>query len=396
MFLAIETILFYVLYVVQLFIAIHVLTPFVFFIFWRINKNKRQFRFQEADAEKDIAVIITAYQETKQIPDAVNSILKSNYHNFHVYVVADACSKDSIELNINHPKVSILVPEHTIASNTGSHFYAIHHFQREHEYLVIVDSDNLVDEDMLKQLNNGFSQGFEAIQGVRAAKNLNSTYACLDAARDIYYHFYDGEILFALGSSATLAGSGMGFKVSLYQECLEKLNIKGAGFDKVLQYELLKRNKRIAFNKHAIIFDEKTSATDQLVNQRSRWINTWFKYFKFGFFLIKKGLTSFNFNQFLFGVILLRPPLFIFLILSLILLLFNFFFNTIIAVLWALSLLIYVVSFLIPIYQPSTDIKIKKALIAIPIFIYYQIISLFLSAKANKRSVATKHGFKQN
>jgi cellulose synthase/poly-beta-1,6-N-acetylglucosamine synthase-like glycosyltransferase len=395
MFLAIETILFYVLYVIQFFIAIHVLTPFIFYVFWIFNKNKRQFCFQDAETEKDIAVIITAYQETKQISDAVNSILKSNYYNYHIYVVADACPKDSVELNINHPKISILTPEHVIASNTGSHFYAIGHFQRKHEYLVIVDSDNLVHENMLKHLNNGFSQGFEAIQGVRAAKNLNSTYACLDAARDIYYHFYDGEVLFTLGSSATLAGSGMGFKVSLYQECLEKLNIKGAGFDKVLQYELLKRNKRIAFNKFAIIFDEKTSSTDQLVNQRSRWINTWFKYFKFGFFLIKKGLNPFNFNQLLFGLILLRPPLFIFLILSFVLFLFNFFFNPIIAIFWVISLLIYVVSFLIPIYQPSTDIRIKKALIAIPVFIYYQIISLFLSAKANKRSVATKHGFKQ-
>jgi hypothetical protein len=47
--------------------------------------------------------------------------------------------------------------------------------------------------------------GFAAVQGERKAKNLDTTYACLDAARDIYYHFYDGKLLFHIGSSATLA-----------------------------------------------------------------------------------------------------------------------------------------------------------------------------------------------
>jgi hypothetical protein len=62
----------------------------------------------------------------------------------------------------------------------------------------------LVEPEYLHELDRYFNAGFSAVQGIREAKNLNTTYACLDAARDIYYHFYDGKILFGIGSSATL------------------------------------------------------------------------------------------------------------------------------------------------------------------------------------------------
>lgn len=396
MYLAVEIIIQNIFNVLQFYIALNLVLPFILFLLWKLHRKKELKKGVILEEEQDLAIIVTAYQETQQIPDVLASILKSNYQNYHIYVVADACDKENPALSIIHEKISILIPDEIIASNTGSHFYAIKNFIRKHDNLVIVDSDNLLDPNMLQELNRSFLQGYDAVQGLRAAKNLNTTYACLDAARDIYYHFYDGEILFELGSSSTLSGSGMAFKVALYEECLAHLNVKGAGFDKVLQYEILKKGKRIAFNKNAIIFDEKTSATDQLVNQRSRWINTWFKYFKFGFSLIFKGAIKFNVNQFLFGLVLLRPPLFIFLLLSLLFAFVNIFINPILFIVWIIFILIFVVGFLIPIYQTKTDDSIKKALISIPIFIYYQVISLFFSIKANKRSVATKHGYNKD
>src|SRR5690606_25236094 len=176
----------------------------------------------------------------------------------------------------------VLCPEQVLASNTKSHFYAINRFSRNHDVLTIIDSDNLVHPDYLNELNIYFNKGYDAIQGVRAPKNLNTTLACLDAARDLYYNYYDGHLLFELGSSATLAGSGMAFRTGLYRECLENLEIQGAGFDKVLQAEIVKRGYVIAHASTAIVYDEKTSQSQQLINQRSRWINTWLKYFKLG------------------------------------------------------------------------------------------------------------------
>ncbi len=372
----------------QIMIGYNLVFPLVLLLIF-ILKPKRKKSSITYPNVPDYAIIVTAYEQISTLPAVVSSILKLNYQNYLVYIVADKC--DVSCLNFNDERVIVLRPEETLASNTRSHFYAIKHFKRNHQILTIIDSDNLVHPDYLNQLNIYFNQGFEAVQGVREAKNLNTTYACLDAARDIYYHFYDGKVLFDLGSSATLAGSGMAFTTSLYRNCLEKLNITGAGFDKVLQFEIVKRNKRIAFASDAKVYDEKTSQTDQLVNQRARWINTWFKYFKLGFTLVYLGITRFSWNQLLFGIVLLRPPLFIFLILSVMFAFLNLFLNPIVTLIWVTGLLAFVLGFFVPVLSPETDKRVLQSLINIPKFMFFQVVSLMNVRKANKRSVATRH-----
>ncbi|TLV02590.1 glycosyltransferase [Dyadobacter luticola] len=343
--------------------------------------------------EADYALIVTAYQQVEQLPDVVASILRINYSNYLVYIVADNC--DISTLHFADERVIVLRPETVLASNTRSHFYAINHFRRPHERLAIIDSDNLLDSEFLNELNPLFDQGYAAVQGVRKAKNLDSVYACLDAARDIYYHFYDGRLLFEDGSSATLSGSGMAFTVALYKEALGALDVSGAGFDKILQNAIVTRGQRIAFNEHAVVYDEKTSESDQLVKQRSRWINTWFRYFKFGFALVFKGVTGFNWNQLLFGFVLLRPPLFIFLIISVFFMFLNLLINPLVSLLWLGGLLLFVTGFLIPLFHESVDRRIIRSLTSIPVFMYYQVVSLLKAKKANKISVATKHNYRK-
>lgn len=259
--------------ILQVIIGYNLMLPIIMYLAWLIMKKANAIKLNGNSIEADFAVIVTAYEQTDTLPPVVESILKLDYKNYLIYIVADKC--DVTTLKFADDRVVVLRPPETLASNTGSHFYAIRNFKRAHERLVIIDSDNLVDLQLLNQLNLYFDAGFQAVQGLRKAKNLETTYACLDAARDIYYHFYDGEVLFNLGSSATLSGSGMAFKTSLYRECLEKLDITGAGFDKVLQKEIVSRGLRIAFNENAVVYDEKTSRSDQLVKQRARWINTW-------------------------------------------------------------------------------------------------------------------------
>ncbi|MCE6987639.1 glycosyltransferase [Dyadobacter sp. CY323] len=338
----------------------------------------------------DYGIIVTAYEQTSQLPAVVSSLLKLDYAQYHIYVVADKC--DISNLHFPSRNVSLLRPEQVLGSNTRSHFYAINHFIRPHSHLTIIDSDNLTEPDYLTQLNVYFNAGFQAVQGVREAKNLDTTYACLDAARDIYYHFYDGKMLFGAGSSATLAGSGMAFTTSLYKECLGHLDVTGAGFDKVLQNEIVSRKHRIAFAEKAIVYDEKTTGSDQLVKQRARWINTWFKYFSLGFGIFRKGVINLNINQFLFGLVLLRPPLFIFLLLSLLFLFINLFVSIQLAGVWFLALCVFVTGFYISLKSSRTDPRIYRSLVNIPKFISLQLLALMNARKANKISVATRHG----
>src|SRR5690554_722213 len=183
----------------------------------------------------------------------------------------------------------------------------------------------------------------------------------------------------------------MAFKTDLYIDCLDKVEVNGAGFDKVLQAQIIKRDERIAFASKAIVYDEKTNHSQQLVKQRSRWVNTWFKYFSFGFGLIKLGVRNRSMNQFLFGLILLRPPLFIFISLSFSCLLITIGLESKFIGFWLLAFIVFFLSFYIALKKSKVTSSIYASLLGIPKFVFLQFVSLLFVRSANKRSLTTKH-----
>jgi len=373
---------------IQAAIGYNLVFPVFLLLIYGLRKAVKSRRPAIGGTLPDYGIIVTAYEYTAQLPAVVGSLLQLNYDRYHIYVVADKC--DISNLHFPTDRVALLRPEEVLGSNTRSHFYAIRRFIRPQTHLTIIDSDNLADPQYLNELNVYFNQGYEAVQGVREAKNLDTTYACLDAARDIYYHFYDGKVLFGAGSSATLAGSGMAFTTALYEKVLGHLDVTGAGFDKVLQEGIVSRGYRIAFAQKAIVYDEKTTGSDQLVKQRARWINTWFKYFGYGFKILFKGISRFSLNQVLFGLVLLRPPLFIFLLLSVFFMLINLVIAPVLSLLWLIGLVVFVLGFYISLKSSPTDPKIYQSLVNIPKFMFYQLTALVNARRANKISVATR------
>ncbi|RYG44693.1 MAG: hypothetical protein EOO01_19030, partial [Chitinophagaceae bacterium] len=321
----------------------------------------------------------------------ISSLLKTDHPAFMIYVVADNC--EPYEYYDPSGRVVILHPEPALTNQVKSHFFAIKNFKRDHNRLVIIDSDNLLEPGFLKAIDHWFSKGYAAVQGVRTAKNHNTPLACLDAINELYYLFYDRKILFAIGSSSMLSGSGMAFTTDLYKKCLGDSNTSGAGFDKVLQYAILSSGYRIAFEEKAIVYDEKTAHADQLVKQRARWNNTWFRFFPFSLKLMAQGIYKLSINRFLFGFILFRPPLFILVILTGILTISNLFITPVVSLYWVVAGLIFVSGFLLALRRMHAPQELYSALKYIPKFILLQVRSLFKTKKANQYSVATEHHF---
>ncbi|MNK40405.1 hypothetical protein D3C87_590530 [compost metagenome] len=377
---------------IQVLLGIHFIMPLILYV---IKKNRSSLPDKSflGVKELDYAVIITAYEQVTLIPMVVDSILNSDYSNYLVYIVADKCEVSG--LKFDDERIIVLRPEEVLASNVKSHFYAIERFRRTHDCLTIIDSDNLVHKNYFHELNQFFSLGYEAIQGVRAAKNLDSTYACLDEAGDIFYRLIDRKLMFEAGSSAALSGSGMAFTIDLYKECLEQNKVKGAGFDKILQYEILSAGKRIAFAEKAIVYDEKTSKTDQLVNQRSRWINTWFKFLFLGGKLLLESLKKANLNQFLFSMMLLRPPLFVLFFITGAFVVLDMFLFPEVILFWVFALIIFFITVFKALSYFKADEKIYYSLKNAPKFMYFQVLALLKARKANQVSVATKHYYQE-
>ncbi len=360
-----------------------VLTGLIYLLLPKIKLKKRN------PENGDYAIIVTAYKYTGNLSNVVDSLLKMNYNNFIVYIVADDCA--DYNPNFQDERIVLLKPETPFANQVKSHFFAIHNFKRAHNRLTIIDSDNLVHPDYLKELDPFFEAGYKAVQGVRSAKNYDNNYSKLDAINELYYLFCDRKVLFGIGSSCMLSGSGMAFTTGLYKDCLGDINTSGAGFDKVLQMKIVSAKNKIAFAEKAFVYDEKTSSTDQLVKQRARWINTWFRFFSFGLQLMYKGIKNLNLNQFLFGFVLVRPPLFMLVMLVGIFFLANVFLNPMIAWVWIILMIIFIAGFVFALKIMKAPKTLYRALLHIPAFMFFQILSLLKAKKANQISVATVH-----
>jgi hypothetical protein len=88
--------------------------------------------------------------------------------------------------------------------------------------------------------------------------------------------------------------------------------------------------------------------------------------------------------------VLLRPPLFIFLILSVLCMLINIFVSWMAVAVWAAGFGLFVLGFYLSLISSATDKRIYASLAGIPKFIYFQILSLLKARKANQYSVATR------
>jgi cellulose synthase/poly-beta-1,6-N-acetylglucosamine synthase-like glycosyltransferase len=382
----------YIFLVLQFIVAFYLLQPFLLLCIHYIRKLVWPYRSpvnKKALIEKDFdfAAIVTAHQDTRFIPPLVDSLLKQNYPNLHVYVVADAC--DISDLYFDTERVTLLKPERDFHAKIKSIQFAVSHFIRKHDALVIFDSDNLVHPNYFKVLNQYFRQGFRAVQTQMLSKNIETVYAKLDSIGHIYHTFLERQMRMELGLSSHILGLGIAIEIDLYNEIMYKDQL--GGFDKKLQADIVKKIPVLAYAEEAIVYDEKVDDGKALEKQRTRWMFTYFHYFKTNLDLFLTGLKRLNVNLIYFGLILLRPPLLIVLGSSFLFLLINLLVAPVYSLIWCGILFIYVISFILIVLTQSKQKGMSAALMFIPIFVFRQAKALLKIKQAGKSFLKTEH-----
>jgi cellulose synthase/poly-beta-1,6-N-acetylglucosamine synthase-like glycosyltransferase len=343
--------------------------------------------------EKSINCIITAYKEFEITLPQIEALSKQKYQSFKAYVVADRCQPPP-EIP-SAPFLSVFFPEQDLNSKVLSIQYAIDRFTEEPEAILILDADNLLHPDALSHLNRYLSSGFIAVQGQRTAKNLDTPVAALDALSELYYNKIQREVAFRLGSSATIAGSGMAIESTFFRSYLDRLFREGKAFeiaeDKLLQMMLVSQGHRIAYCREALIFDEKVSGGDQVQRQRTRWIRSWFQHWKSAMSICSSGLKKGDWNQTYFGLMLSFPPMFL-LVGGLALLgIVGLGVSPGLAILSGAGLLAFGFQFFLTMVLSYTPVEIWKALPKIPLFISRQILAILKIQASKKDFMATTH-----
>jgi glycosyltransferase involved in cell wall biosynthesis/cellulose synthase/poly-beta-1,6-N-acetylglucosamine synthase-like glycosyltransferase len=380
-----------ILLAVQLFLIFFLLLPF-FNLFFSLLIPRKKLK-KNFDKKYDFAAVITAYKNIDIAITCVDSILKQKYENFIIYLVADQC--EVTDVNFNSEKVVILKPAEKLGSKVKSIRYAIDNFNRKHEAIVIFDPDNIAHPQMFSKINLFFCNGYKAVQGRRTAKNVDSLYACLDAMGEYYYNYVTKYAPFKLRSSSPIAGSGMAIDYNLYIEHLDNYEHDSdkviVAEDKLLQAEIVAKGHQIAFAQDAIIYDEKVSSGAQVERQRTRWINSYFKYSKRAISIIFQGIINFSWNQFLFGLNIFLPPLFLLILTSVFFFVLNFFIDKQMFIVWLCSLIIFFLNFNIALLLSNVEKEIWKSMWGIPFFMFNQIMALLKIKRSNKEFMETVH-----
>ncbi len=346
----------------------------------------------------DFGCIITAYRNAAIARPLVESLLQQTHLNFHIYLVADECPSN-FDLGLRHEHLTVLQPDPPLRLKAKSIIHAIEHFRRDHSYIAVFDADNLAHPNFLQEINRYANAGHRCIQGQRTAKNLDSTYAALDSMGEHYKNYLERYVPYLLGGSAVISGSGMATEATLYRAYLASPEIEQGKHqwkkmlqeDKILQNFLLRRNERIAYARHAVVFDEKVETGDAVQTQRSRWLFSYFQNIPNALGLLRRGLLGLSFNQLYFGFVTLVLPMFIQVALAGLLAVVGFF----IAPMWSLALAAAVAVFALNILwtlrldgapQPVWD-----AVWQVPRFVLRQVAGLLRMGNPNKNFKHTEH-----
>ncbi len=375
----------YILQAGNLLTAFYLVLPLLMYVlstfrkFPELNTN--------TNIQKDFAVVITAYKECHLLQPLVDSLNSQEYDNYHIYLVAD--SIDTGVADIAGINLTILSPAEPLNSKVRSIEYASEHFIRIHDAVCILDSDNLVHPGFLREMNKYFLSSFRAVQGKRTYKNTNTGIAQIDSIRDIYYNFYDQQVPFRAGSSSGITGSAMAYESALLMNTIKNFKAHG-GFDKVLQYDVVSNGNTIAYADSAVVYDEKTDSADKLLGQRTRWLHSWFRYYVLSARLTAKGVFRMNRGMILFGIQISKPPVFMLLGLSVLLLLANIFTGSIPYVLLA-GLIIYAAGFVTALAKAGKLSLLAGSIASAPGFVVTQLVALLHMNRAAKSFIPTAH-----
>jgi cellulose synthase/poly-beta-1,6-N-acetylglucosamine synthase-like glycosyltransferase len=378
------------------FVGLATLYIFVFSVaglFYFQKKAKRAMKIRK------IAVLIPGYKEDDVIVEVATEALKQSYpaDKFDVVIIADSFQPETL---VSLRQLPIKVIEVSFDKSTKSKALnkAMEQLSDLYDTAVILDADNVMAFDFLEKINIAFESEFKAVQGHRAAKNLNNGLAVLDAvSEEINNHiFRKGHRV--LGLSSAIIGSGMAFDYQYFKSMMLSITAIG-GFDKEIELKMLKAGHRIEYLEDAYVFDEKISKADAFTNQRRRWLSAQLHYFTqdIGSAIIHL-FTKGNVDYFDKAIQFIQPPRILLLgavlVSTIIFSLINLFVNDnmCLTISWILVFSACVLSFLFSIPREYYRKRTAKALLELPKGMILMVGSLFRIKGANKQFLHTKHG----
>jgi cellulose synthase/poly-beta-1,6-N-acetylglucosamine synthase-like glycosyltransferase len=371
-------------------------TIFYLFIFAMASTLPAKKRSKKVSNYKKFAVIIPGYMEDEVILDVALEAFKQNYpkDKFDIVIVADKFETSTIEKLKQFP-VILFDENFKISTKTRAINHALRLLpENEYEAVCILDADNIMETDFLLKMNEALFNGFFAVQGHRVAKNLNTSFAILDAISEEINNQIFRKGPRRLGLSSALIGSAMVFDYKFFKKLMQDIEVVG-GFDKELELILLRNGYKIEYISDAYVYDEKVQNVRVFTQQRRRWLSAQFHYFGIHFLPAVKALLKHgNIEYFHKAYQHMQLPRILLLGLLFFLTVTSWLFNQPkcpLCWIFAFTMLIFALILAIP--KSYYRISTFKALLYLPVGFLFMLLSLLKIKGANKKFIHTKHTY---
>ncbi|MEG0890992.1 MAG: glycosyltransferase family 2 protein [Bacteroidales bacterium] len=374
-------------------VGISVLYLFVYAFYslkgWKLKypQSKRLYNF---------AILIPAYKEDNIIEKTIRSLLLQDYPRelYNIVVISDQMSED-VNDKLRKLPITLLTPVFNKSSKANALNFAMDYLKNEllhkkikYEIITILDSDNIVESDYLRDISNAFNQDIKAIQTHRIAKNRDTQTAILDAVSEEINNsiFRKGHV--NMGVSSALIGSGMAFDFNWFAQNIK--NASTAGEDKELEVMLLKQGIYIDYLNDTLVYDEKVAQSKAFYNQRRRWLAAQFSVLVSSIKelpgAIKNGNVDYCDKLFQWMLLPRAVLLMLLCIMSVVPLIIEWSW----AVKWwaLLLMLLFALAFSIPDYL--VDKQFKKSISHIPLLAIMMFFNLFRLRGVNKKFIHTQ------
>ena len=246
--------------------------------FFGFKKAKKDYK--DHDPESRFLVLVPAHNEEKVIGDIIQNLNDMDYPKelYDFYIIADNCTDNTAEVARSLGAKVIETRKESEDAPTGKPIalkkalQAVGDYQNRYDLMMIFDADNLMDTNMFREVNSQYLDKGKPdfIQCYLGAKNKKGVVA---------WFYYTGYTLtnrffdlakYRLGLNCAIGGTGFAMTTSyLYKRGGWTTMSLTEDFE--IQVEATLEGRRILWNHHTRVYDEKPTSLLASIRQKIRW-----------------------------------------------------------------------------------------------------------------------------
>ena len=236
--------------------------------------------YADHDPESRFLVLVPAHNEEKVISDIIRNLQQMDYPKelYDFYIIADNCTDHTAEVARSLGANVIETRKESPDAPTGKPIAlrkaldALGDYQNRYDLMMIFDADNLMDLNMFREVNSQYldKDKPDFIQCYLGCKNKKGIVA---------WFYYSGYTLtnrffdlakHRLGLNCVIGGTGFAMSTE-YLYARGGWTTRSLTEDFEMQVDATIEGRRILWNHHTRVYDEKPTSMKASIKQKIRW-----------------------------------------------------------------------------------------------------------------------------